>query len=181
MKKKLLFIGFYLFWVSTLFAQFSSINNYVTRTWSSADGLPGNSVLDILQSKDGYLYFGTYECLVKFDGFEFENLNKYSDLKMDFISARSIFEDSNGFMWVGSNDEGIQKFSRDSVEHISTENGLPNNSVRSFIEDRFGNVWVGTASGVVYITSEGSVVKPVVPFSYISYSHDDNFVFPVYE
>lgn len=63
MKKKLLFIGFYLFWVSTLFAQFSSINNYVTRAWSSADGLPGNSVLDILLSKDGYLYFGTYECL----------------------------------------------------------------------------------------------------------------------
>ena len=160
MKKFLLFIGFCFFLLSGLFAQFSSINNYVTRTWSSADGLPGNSVLDIVQAKDGYLYFGTYECLVKFDGFEFQNLNKYSDSKMDFISARSIFEDSKGFMWVGSNDEGIQKFSRNSVEHISTENGLPNNSVRSFIEDRFGNVWVGTASGVVYITPEGSVVKP---------------------
>ena len=147
-------------WAAGLFSQISSINNYVTRSWSSADGLPGNSVLDILQSKDGYLYFGTYECLVKFDGFEFQNLNKYSNPELNFISARSIFEDSKGFMWVGSNDEGIQKFSRNSAEHISTENGLPNNSVRSFIEDRFGNVWVGTASGVVYITPEGSIVKP---------------------
>ena len=147
-------------WAAGLFSQISSINNYVTRSWSSADGLPGNSVLDILQSKDGYLYFGTYECLVKFDGFEFQNLNKYSSPELNFISARSIFEDSKGFMWVGSNDEGIQKFSRNSAEHISTENGLPNNSVRSFIEDRFGNVWVGTASGVVYITPEGSIVKP---------------------
>ena len=147
-------------WAAGLFSRISSINNYVTRSWSSADGLPGNSVLDILQSKDGYLYFGTYECLVKFDGFEFQNLNKYSNPELNFISARSIFEDSKGFMWVGSNDEGIQKFSRNSAEHISTENGLPNNSVRSFIEDRFGNVWVGTASGVVYITPEGSIVKP---------------------
>lgn len=160
MKKLLFFIGLSFLWAAGLFSQISSINNYVTRSWSSADGLPGNSVLDILQSKDGYLYFGTYECLVKFDGFEFQNLNKYSNPELNFISARSIFEDSKGFMWVGSNDEGIQKFSRNSAEHISTENGLPNNSVRSFIEDRFGNVWVGTASGVVYITPEGSIVKP---------------------
>ena len=160
MKKNLLFISFYLFLVSGLFAQFSSINNYVTRTWSSADGLPGNSVLDIVQSKDGYLYFGTYEALLKFDGFEFQNLNKYSNPELKFISARSVFEDSKGFMWIGSNDEGVQKVSKKIKEHISTENGLPNNSVRSFVEDRFGNVWVGTASGVVYITPEGSVVKP---------------------
>lgn len=160
MKKLLFFIGLSFLWAAGLFSQISSINNYVTRSWSSADGLPGNSVLDILQSKDGYLYFGTYECLVKFDGFEFQNLNKYSNPELNFISARSIFEDSKGFMWVGSNDEGIQKFSRNSAENISTENGLPNNSVRSFIEDRFGNVWVGTASGVVYITPEGSIVKP---------------------
>lgn len=160
MKKLLFFIGLSFLWAAGLFSQISSINNYVTRSWSSADGLPGNSVLDILQSKDGYLYFGTYECLVKFDGFEFQNLNKYSNPELNFISARSIFEDSKGFMWVGSNDEGIQKFSRNSAEHISTENGLPNNSVRSFIEDRFGNVWVGTASGIVYITPEGSIVKP---------------------
>lgn len=160
MKKLLFFVGLSFLWAAGLFSQISSINNYVTRSWSSADGLPGNSVLDILQSKDGYLYFGTYECLVKFDGFEFQNLNKYSNPELNFISARSIFEDSKGFMWVGSNDEGIQKFSRNSAEHISTENGLPNNSVRSFIEDRFGNVWVGTASGVVYITPEGSIVKP---------------------
>lgn len=160
MKKILFLVGLSFLWAAGLFAQFSSISNYVTSSWSSSDGLPGNSVLDILQSKDGYLYFGTYECLVKFDGFEFQNLNKYSNPELDFISARSIFEDSKGFMWVGSNDEGIQKFSRNSAEHISTENGLPNNSVRSFIEDRFGNVWVGTASGVVYITPEGSIVKP---------------------
>lgn len=160
MKKILFLVGLSFLWAAGLFAQLSSISNYVTSSWSSSDGLPGNSVLDILQSKDGYLYFGTYECLVKFDGFEFQNLNKYSNPELDFISARSIFEDSKGFMWVGSNDEGIQKFSRNSAEHISTENGLPNNSVRSFIEDRFGNVWVGTASGVVYITPEGSIVKP---------------------
>jgi len=161
MKKILLQLFLFLFGLVGVFAQFSSINNYVTRTWSSSDGLPGNSVSDILQSNDGYIYFGTYECLVKFDGSEFQCLNKYTNSDFSFISARSIFEDSNGIMWIGSNDEGIQKISRDSVlQHISTADGLPNNSIRGFVEDRFKNVWVGTAAGIVYITPGGTIVVP---------------------
>ena len=85
--KKFLLSLFFISFLSGLYAQFSNINNYVTRTWTSADGLPGNVVADIVQSADGYLYFGTYECLVKFDGFEFEATNKYSDPNLSFISA----------------------------------------------------------------------------------------------
>ena len=39
-----------------LYAQFSELDNYVTRTWTSTDGLPGNSVSDVLQSADGFMY-----------------------------------------------------------------------------------------------------------------------------
>ena len=92
-----------------LYAQFSELDNYVTRTWTSSDGLPGNSLSDVIQSEDGYMYFGSYESLVRFDGYEFENINKYSNKEYSFISARSIFLDSQGNLWVGSNDEGIQK------------------------------------------------------------------------
>lgn len=160
MKKFLLSLVFISF-LSGLYAQFSNINNYVTRTWTSADGLPGNVVADIVQSADGYLYFGTYECLVKFDGFEFEATNKYSDPNLSFISARSVFEDSSGFMWIGSNDEGVQIIGKNHfVKHISVAQGLPNNSIRAFAEDFSNNVWVGTASGVVYVTPDGQIVVP---------------------
>lgn len=145
----------------SFFAQFSSLNNYVTRTWSSVDGLPGNSISDILQSHDGYIYLGTYECLVKFDGYDFHNINKYSDTELSFISARAIFEDSSRNIWIGSNDEGVQILCADGRKvHLTTADGLPNNSIRSFVEDRYGNVWIGTAAGVVYVTKGGSVVEP---------------------
>jgi len=150
----------FLFISFTAFAQFSNINSYVTRTWTSADGLPGNSIADIMQAKDGYMYFGTYECLVKFDGFDFTNINKYSDSKYSFVSARSIFEDSKGNIWIGSNDEGVQKIGNDSIELYNARNGLPSNSIRDFVEDKYHNVWIGTAAGVVYITPEGSIKNP---------------------
>ncbi|MCR4900974.1 MAG: hypothetical protein K5907_09180 [Treponema sp.] len=144
------------------YAQFSELDNYVTRTWTSTDGLPGNSVSDILQSDDGYMYFGSYEALVRFDGYEFESINKYSNKEYSFISARSIFQDSQKNIWVGSNDEGVQKIGKNSTQLYNTENGLPNNSVRAFAEDKNHNIWIGTASGVVYITPEGKFVSPTV-------------------
>ena len=151
-----------------LSAQFSELDNYVTRTWTSADGLPGNSLSDVIQSEDGYMYFGSYESLVRFDGYEFENINKYSNKKYSFISARSVFLDSQGNIWVGSNDEGVQKIipAKDgipaSTQYYSTEHGLPNNSIRAFAEDRYHNIWIGTSSGIVYLTPEGTFKTPEI-------------------
>ena len=151
-----------------LFAQFSELDNYVTRTWTSSDGLPGNSLSDVIQSEDGYMYFGSYESLVRFDGYEFENINKYSNKNYSFISARSIFLDSQGNLWVGSNDEGIQKIiparedSPASTEYYTTAEGLPNNSIRAFAEDRYHNIWIGTSSGIVYLTPDGKFKSPII-------------------
>lgn len=158
----------FLFPITSLHAQFSELDNYITRTWTSADGLPGNSLSDVIQSEDGYMYFGSYESLVRFDGYEFENINKYSNKEYSFISARSIFLDSQGNLWVGSNDEGIQKIipatndSPSSTEYYSTDQGLPNNSIRAFAEDRYHNIWIGTSSGIVYLTPEGLFKTPKI-------------------
>ena len=161
MKKKNLFVSLLVYISVCLNAQFSNFNNYVTRVWTSVDGLPGNVVSDIMQSQDGYLYLGTYESLIKFDGFEFIATNKYTDPKLSFISARCVFEDSRNGMWIGSNGEGVQRITKyHTLEHISTENGLPSNSVRCFAEDRYKNIWVGTSAGLVYINSEDQVVHP---------------------
>ncbi len=161
MKKKFLFVSLLVYISVCLNAQFSNFNNYVTRVWTSVDGLPGNVVSDIMQSQDGYLYLGTYESLIKFDGFEFIATNKYTDPKLSFISARCVFEDSRNGMWIGSNGEGVQRITKyHTLEHISTENGLPSNSVRCFAEDRYKNIWVGTSAGLVYINSEDQVVHP---------------------
>ena len=93
MKRRLLisFILSFFFLTVNAYAQFSELDNYVTRTWTSTDGLPGNSVSDVLQSDDGFMYFGSYEALVRFDGYEFESINKDSDKKYSFISRASKF------------------------------------------------------------------------------------------
>ncbi|MBO5730433.1 MAG: hypothetical protein J6R67_04480 [Treponema sp.] len=144
-----------------VFAQYSVLNDYISTEWSTVDGLPANAINDVIQTNDGYIYLGTYEGLVRFNGFEFTLLNKHTGSEYNFISARVLMQDATGNLWVGSNGEGLQKTSPDDTITIYTqEHGLPNNSIRALAEDHIGNVWVGTSTGVCYITPQGEIVLP---------------------
>jgi ligand-binding sensor domain-containing protein/class 3 adenylate cyclase len=138
----------------------SFLSDYVSRIWSTSDGLPGNTVTDIVQTSDGYIYMGSYEGLIRFDGIDFEISNRNTNSKLGFIAARTVFQDSGNRLWVGSNDEGVFCIEKKNVTAFSTQDGLPNDSIRSFAEDPDHNIWVATSSGVVYITPENKIGHP---------------------
>ena len=166
LKKKVCSLIFSLiFFSSAVWAQtaksFADINDnflsdYVSRTWTAYDGLPGNTITDIIQDRSGYIYFGTYAGLVRFDGVEFVTLNRSYDPKYDFVAARALFQDSDGTIWIGSNDDGLIGMCADgTIEKYTVENGLSNNSVRAICEDTEKTIWVGTAAGIVCLKKAG--------------------------
>jgi len=59
--------------ISNLFALDSdkAITQYVHDVWKIEQGLPVNGVNDILQTRDGYLWFTSHETLTRFDGVKF--------------------------------------------------------------------------------------------------------------
>ena len=137
------------------------LNDFVRRNWTTAEGLPGMTVTTILQDNKGYIYIGTYDGLVRFDGVEFVTYNRILDPKYDFTAVRSIFQDSKGNLWVGHNDEGVTCISQDgAIVKYTTEYGLPHNSVRAICEDNDNNIWFGTASGICYLTPEKEIWYP---------------------
>ena len=139
----------------------SFLNDFVRRNWTTADGLPGMTITALIQDKKGYIYIGTYDGLVRFDGVEFVNFARNFDSKYDFTAVRAIFQDSEENLWVGHNDEGVSCIKPSGeVEKFTTENGLPHNSVRAVQQDSEGNIWLGTASGLCYLTPERKVVIP---------------------
>ena len=140
--------------------QDSFLAEFVSRAWSASDGIPGNTITDIIQSSEGYIYLGTYDGLVRFDGVDFVTLNRRTVKNYPFVSVRTIFEDSAGNIWVGSNDEGACRISKSGqVLSFSTENGLPNNSVRVICEDRDENIWIGTSAGLAIVDKSGNIEK----------------------
>ena len=78
---------------------------------------------------------------------EFVNASKSDTLKFN-SGIRAIFQDSKGNYWIGSHQEGVCVFDGKSFEYFTTNEGLPDNQVRSIQEDKNGNIWFGTANGV---------------------------------
>jgi ligand-binding sensor domain-containing protein len=75
------------------------------------------------------------------------NLSNSDTLK--FTSGiRSILHDSKGKYWLGSHQEGVCLFDGKSFVYYTTNDGLPDNQIRSIQEDKHGHIWFGTANGV---------------------------------
>jgi ligand-binding sensor domain-containing protein/serine/threonine protein kinase len=122
-----------------------SITQYVQDVWK--DELPQNTIQAITQTGEGYLWLGTYEGLVRFDGIRFVVFGKRSskEIKSDGISA--LFEDKNGNLWIGT-EGGLSCLHKGKFTTYTTKEGLSYNVVRAIYEDREGNIWIGTDRGL---------------------------------
>jgi ligand-binding sensor domain-containing protein len=65
-----------------------AISQYVHGHWDTESGLPQNSVSAVLQTRDGYIWAGTQEGLVRFDGVRFTVFNRGNRmLPHNFVTA----------------------------------------------------------------------------------------------
>jgi signal transduction histidine kinase/ligand-binding sensor domain-containing protein len=64
------------------------------------------------------------------------------------LTAGRMLRDRDGGLWIGTSAAGIVHIHRGRTEMFSRQDGLSGDNVSSFLEDREGNVWVATLSGL---------------------------------
>jgi PAS domain S-box-containing protein len=126
----------------------NAIGPYVHNSWNSEDGLPQNSVQAIVQTKDGYLWLGTQEGLVRFNGVQFTVFNKSTQPEFILNDVRALLEDHDGSLWIGTFGGGVLQYRNGKFRTYLREDGLSNNSGLALLEDSKGTLWVGTDSGL---------------------------------
>lgn len=115
------------------------------------DGMSQSSVHAMMQDRAGYMWFGTFIGLNRYDGYSFRKYMENDGLPPGQVAA--LLEDRDGRIWVGCG-EGLAV-----IEQIDTaserirgfpvgEGGIPDPSVTSLFEDRQGVIWVGTNRGL---------------------------------
>ena len=110
----------------------------------------------ITQDINGYMWFATPNGLYSYDGYRFtsyvhDSLNPHS-LADNYVE--SIYADSNGIIWVGTNGAGLDRF--DPVTGIFTHfhhdskvpASLGNDNVTAILRDKQGILWIGTDGGL---------------------------------
>ena len=76
-------------------------DRFVVRHYSIKDGLSQNTVMAILQDKQGFMWFGTWDGLNRFDGYTFEIFKAMNDGVAAHVNNRVdiIYEDEYEQLW----------------------------------------------------------------------------------
>ncbi len=134
---------------------------YSCKIYNATNGLLTSDANYILGSRNGFVWLCSYNGVVRYDGSNFEQLPTSTGL----TSGRAFFEDSLNRIWVGTNDNGVVVIDGENTRHYTYKDGLPSSSIRHFAEDKNGNIFVATTSGLAFIKENGliyTVSNPVL-------------------
>lgn len=116
MRRNLLFACL-LLCASSVFAH----EHYVVQHYSIKDGLSQNTVMAILQDQKGFMWFGTWDGLNRFDGYKFDVYKAMNDGETAHVNNRvvMIYEDEAEELWWGTYDGHYYKL--DATRKVTTE------------------------------------------------------------
>ncbi|MGE5343748.1 MAG: two-component regulator propeller domain-containing protein [Candidatus Omnitrophota bacterium] len=150
---------FFLLWATaTLVAldPHKQISQYNMQVWNMDSGLPGNAVFAIRQTPDGYLWLGTSDGLVRFDGVTllWYSREKFPQVKIGEI--RALHVDRNGTLWIGTSFDGLIRYKDGEFRTypVATHKSLL--KISAIEEDAYGNLWIGSfTSGLTCVSKAG--------------------------
>ncbi|MCU0286980.1 MAG: hypothetical protein MUF15_11345, partial [Acidobacteria bacterium] len=130
------------------------VNQYIVDHWEENNkGLPSNLIITIVQTPDGYIWFGTSKGLVRFDGikfsaFQFIQGKENEQLKNSNLNIDILLVDREKNLWIGSN-AGLTRCRLQTGEFktFTHNDGLPKDHIRFLKEDREGNLWISFFNG----------------------------------
>jgi signal transduction histidine kinase/ligand-binding sensor domain-containing protein len=127
-------------------------------TWGTGQGLlPDDSVLALTQTHDGYLWLGTLNGMVRFDGVRFTVFDETNTLKLPSIKIVRLFEDSRSNLWVGTDTAGAALITQGRVEPLKIGRGQRRGHLVAICEDATGAVWLLTEDGQLGRYARGKI------------------------
>src|ERR1700754_845551 len=122
------------------------------------DGISGNNIAAMMLDNDKDLWIGSWDgglsCFESRTGRFLKPASFVADVNDRSLSlVVCMLTDSKGLIWFGTYDKGVDRNDKKTKRlthfmHDSSRNSLSNNDVYSICEDKKGNIWIGTKSGL---------------------------------
>jgi signal transduction histidine kinase/ligand-binding sensor domain-containing protein len=136
----------------------TSLANVGRQAWAMENGLPQNTVQALAQTNDGFLWLGTEDGLVRFDGVEFQTYDRSSVPALPGNDIRCLLATRDGALWIGTG-AGLARWKDGASRTFTTQDGLPGNGILTIKEAQDGSLLVWTEQGPALLS--GEKFKPV--------------------
>ncbi|MFK7843971.1 MAG: two-component regulator propeller domain-containing protein [Rhodothermales bacterium] len=139
------------------------ITEYVHASWGEQEGLPQGSINAIEQTDDGYVWLGTQEGLVRFDGIKFTVFDTHKVDALRGNDIRVLKRDHEGALWIGTLNAGIYRYFNGTFASATDHAYLQNARITAILAGKQGHVWVGTAEMGLYQFVHGEIIPIDLP------------------
>ena len=130
---------------------------YMEIIYDNSNGLDSSAANDVVQTRDGFIWIGTYNGLTRYDGSSFYQFPVTSGI----YSVADLYVSQKGELYIGTNDSGLALYKDDKFTFWQRKDGLSSNTIRTITENSEGLMFIGTTEGMSfknqedYITREG--------------------------
>jgi ligand-binding sensor domain-containing protein len=128
--------------------------NYLIQSWEAEDGLPENSATAIVQTPDGYIWFGTFDGLVRFNGVEFTVFNPANTPELPSAGIVNLHLGKDGRLWI-STYGGLVVRDGERWRQLSRIDINSGDYARTFAERPNGDLLITTFTGKLLEFSDG--------------------------
>ncbi len=129
--------------------------NYFVRTLSTDVGLPDNAVTAVLQTRDGYLWIGTYGGLARFDGVRFTVFNNSTRPGLQSDRITSLYEDPQGALWIGHERGDLTCYRNGKFDAQEIRGTGVRRKISAIGSDRNGAIWLMNEEGTLVRARDG--------------------------
>lgn len=144
----MLFCRLLLLWGEPVFAA-AALPGYFMRVLTVEEGLPQNSVTAAVQTRDGYLWIGTYDGLARYDGDTFTVFNAERGNTPQMASSRIVrlFEDTDSTLWIAHETGELTRFRHGQFEAVPFPVPWENRKIVDMASDQTGKLWLLNEEG----------------------------------
>lgn len=122
--------------------------DFLITKWTTEDGLPQNTVTSILQTRDGYIWVGTFGGLARFDGIKFKVFDAANTPGFNANRILSLYEDSWGRLWIGTETGEVYLRTEGGFEEFTGGPVKKRRTVWGFTERPGGQMYISSDSGL---------------------------------
>ena len=128
-------------------------------SWGTDRGLPSNKIMDVVQTKDGFLWLATIDGLARFDGQNFVVFDEHSTEGIEDHLFTCLHEDSRGVLWIGHANGSVTRLLQGKFTTFSPPL-LPSGMTRSITSDAAGDIWTYSDKGILSRLKDSFSLSP---------------------
>jgi len=126
--------------------------------WQVEQGLEQNPVTSVVQTRDGYLWLGTYTGLLRFDGVRVTVFDSARTPGLRNSRVTSLYQDPAGVLWIGHETGEATRYCTGEFQPAGRVATWPGGAVEAITTDENGDLWLLSDTGILVRMKDGHAV-----------------------